>query len=35
MKKEKVVAAKEEISILVDGGYQPDKIIIPFGKTTN
>lgn len=34
MKKEQVIEAKEEIDILVEGGYKPDRISIPFGKTT-
>ncbi len=33
-KKESAVEAENEIDILVSGGYQPSKIIIPFGKKT-
>lgn len=34
MKKTQTVEAIDSIDILVDGGYQPDKIAIPYGKTT-
>lgn len=34
MKKEDVVEAREEIDIIVDGGYSPETIQIPVGKTT-
>lgn len=34
MKKEQVVEAGDEIDILVEGGYKPDRIFIPYGKTT-
>lgn len=34
MKKINTVMAEETINILVDGGYKPEKISIPFGKTT-
>lgn len=34
MKKTNTVEALDSIDILVDGGYQPDTISIPFGKTT-
>ena len=34
MKKTNTVQAKEVIDILVDGGYKPDRISIPFGQTT-
>ena len=34
MKKINTVQAEGEITILVDGGYKPEKISIPFGKTT-
>lgn len=34
MKKQNTVAASESIVILVDGGYNPEQIAIPYGKTT-
>jgi plastocyanin domain-containing protein len=34
MKKEKVVAVTESVDITVDGGYTPNTISIPQGKTT-
>ena len=34
MKKEKAVAVSGEIDILVEGGYTPNTISIPKGKTT-
>lgn len=36
MKKQTIVmeAQSGSISILVDGGYKPDQISVPFGKTT-
>jgi plastocyanin domain-containing protein len=34
MKKTNVVEVFNSIDILVDGGYQPDTISIPYGKTT-
>lgn len=34
MKKEHVVEAGNTIDIVVDGGYNPDTIAIPYGKTT-
>lgn len=34
MRKEKEVEAKGEIDIIVDGGYKPEIISIPKGKTT-
>ncbi|PIV09253.1 copper-binding protein [Candidatus Roizmanbacteria bacterium CG02_land_8_20_14_3_00_36_15] len=34
MKKQNTVEASGEVDILVDGGYKPDRISIPFGKTT-
>lgn len=34
MKKTNVVEALDSVDILVDGGYQPDKISIPYGKST-
>lgn len=34
MKKEKVVKAHDSIDIVVEGGYSPDVISIPKGKTT-
>jgi len=34
MKKTTTVEALDSIDILVDGGYQPDKISIPYNKTT-
>lgn len=34
MKKENLVEATDEIDILVEGGYKPSTISIPFGKTT-
>lgn len=33
-KKEQIVEAKEEIDIVVDGGYSPALISVPVGKTT-
>lgn len=32
MKKEGIVEADESIDILVEGGYKPDRISIPYGK---
>ena len=34
MKKDKVVAASGVIDVIVEGGYNPDVISIPRGKTT-
>jgi|SRR3990167_3873963 len=34
MKKTKTVQAEGTINILVDGGYKPERIAIPYGKTT-
>lgn len=34
MKKEKVVSATGSIDIIVEGGYSPETISIPKGKTT-
>jgi len=34
MKKEEVVEASDQIDILVDGGYLPEVVSIPKGKTT-
>ena len=34
MKKSNTVEASDSIDIMVDGGYQPDTISIPYGKTT-
>jgi len=34
MKKTNTVQAEGKIDILVDGGYKPEKISIPYGKTT-
>jgi len=34
MKKVNTVVATDEINILVDGGYKPERIAIPYGKTT-
>ena len=34
MKKEQTVEAGETIDILVEGGYKPSIISVPFGKTT-
>ncbi len=34
MKKEQTVEASESIDILVEGGYKPSTISIPYGKTT-
>jgi len=34
MKKEQTVEAVDSIDILVDGGYKPERIAIPYGKTT-
>jgi len=34
MKKTKTVQAEGTVNILVDGGYKPDRISIPFGQTT-
>lgn len=34
MKKEKVVLVKDSIDIIVEGGYSPNTISIPHGKTT-
>lgn len=34
MKKEKEVVAKTEVNITVSGGYSPEVVSIPLGKTT-
>jgi len=34
MKKDKTVAVKDEIEIVVEGGYTPESISIPKGKTS-
>lgn len=34
MKKINTVQAEGSVNILVDGGYKPEKISIPYGKTT-
>ncbi|HZQ30023.1 MAG TPA: cupredoxin domain-containing protein [Patescibacteria group bacterium] len=34
MKNEKAVGAKDSIDIVVDGGYSPEVISVPKGKTT-
>ncbi|MDP2585551.1 MAG: cupredoxin domain-containing protein [Candidatus Levybacteria bacterium] len=34
MKKEEVVSVIDSIDITVDGGYSPDTISVPLGKTT-
>lgn len=34
MKNEQTVEAVDSIDILVDGGYKPEKISIPYGKKT-
>ena len=34
MKKINTVQAKGTVDILVDGGYKPDRISIPYGQTT-
>ncbi len=34
MKKINTVQAEGTVEILVDGGYKPDRISIPYGKTT-
>ena len=34
MKKEKVIKASDSVEIIVEGGYSPDVISIPKGKTT-
>ena len=34
MKKDKTVAVKDEIEIVVDGGYTPESISIPKGRTS-
>ncbi len=34
MKKTKAVVAKDSVDIIVDGGYSPEVIAIPKGKTT-
>ncbi len=34
MKREKIVEARDTIDIIVDGGYNPDTIAIPFGRKT-
>lgn len=34
MKKEKEVAVKNEVDITVSGGYSPEVISVPIGKTT-
>lgn len=33
MKKEKVVSVTDSVDIIVEGGYSPDTILIPKGKT--
>lgn len=34
MRKQKVIQAKDSVDITVDGGYSPEVISIPIGKTT-
>lgn len=34
MKKEKAARVRNEVNIKVSGGYSPEVIVIPFGKTT-
>lgn len=34
MKREEEVVAKDEIDIIVEGGYSPSTIVIPKGRTT-
>lgn len=34
LKKEKMYAAKGEVAITISGGYSPDTISVPVGKTT-
>ncbi len=34
MKKVNTIQAEGRIDILVDGGYKPERIAIPYGKTT-
>ncbi|OGH12717.1 MAG: hypothetical protein A2776_03475 [Candidatus Levybacteria bacterium RIFCSPHIGHO2_01_FULL_40_10] len=34
MKKEEVVSVKDNVDIIVDGGYTPNTISVPKGKTT-
>lgn len=34
MKKINTVQAEGKINIIVDGGYKPESILIPYGKTT-
>lgn len=34
MKREKEVAVSDDIQIIVEGGYSPEVIAIPYGKTT-
>lgn len=34
MKKTQAVEAKDSVDILVDGGYKPERISIPYGTTT-
>lgn len=34
MKKQNTVEASGSIDILVDGGYKPDRISVPYGQTT-
>ncbi len=34
MKKNSTVQAEGKVDILVEGGYKPDRISIPFGQTT-
>lgn len=34
MKKDKEVAVSESADIIVEGGYNPSAVVIPFGKTT-
>lgn len=34
MKKDKEVTVKDSADIIVNGGYNPSAIVIPFGKTT-
>ena len=34
MKKEKEVVVRDSVNIIVSGGYSPEVVSIPFGKTT-
>lgn len=34
MKKDKEVSVKESADIIVEGGYTPSTVVLPFGKTT-